>query len=332
MLIGVLLLSVLCIPLPTDATSNYYALQACVQNACGGSTCSNLFDVPGNWNAIGSMPCSSCMRGGSQTQWWTGSACQDVSTVPPGYYLTGSMYGIAYGCPRGSYCPGGASNYIICPQNFYCPDGIYAYECPQEYTSTGGATVCVTCASTWGAIPNGYYVGHCNNRLCNPGYTMSNGACIQQCPSGQYASSTTTCAACQTCPAGTYTSTACTVSTNTACPACATGTYNPTLGAGSCSACLATCPSGQTIVQACTSTTNAVCGGCPAGFYCTTGSTAATPCPAGSYCLSGSTAPFICPPGSYCPAGASAPLTCAIGTYVGGSGDICPNHPSTRKT
>lgn len=127
------------------------------------------------------------------------------------------------------------------------------------------------------------------------------------------------------CPAGS--------STESNCPA---GTYNPYTKKKSASDCISCDPGSYCATAGLT----AVTGTCTAGYYCSLGSTTATPtsgvggqCQAGYYCPAGATTPLPCPPKKYCSgAGLSAPQgDCQAGYYcVGGATSSAPTNLATQ--
>ena len=128
-------------------------------------------------------------------------------------------------------------------------------------------------------------------RVCPAGYTWAAGAtafAASPCSAGKY------------CPAGS--------STETSCPA---GTYNPYQKKATLTDCISCDPGSYWATAGLT----AVTGQCTAGYFCTLGSTTATPtsgvggqCQPGYYCPAGATVALPCPPKQYCStAGLSAP-------------------------
>ena len=116
---------------------------------------------------------------------------------------------------------------------------------------------------------------------------------------------------------------------NTSSTPCPAGTYQPSIGATSLSACLNS-PAGYFVPVAGSAAFIAV----PPGYMSSQKAISPTICSAGTYSAGGASACTACPSGYQCPtAGMSAPLQCAAGTYASGGtacltcprGSYCPD-------
>ena len=165
-----------------------------------------------------------------------------------------------------------------------------------------------------------------NNLLVNAVHPASTAAklpvtfALTPCPSGHY------------CPEGTR------FDSEFPCPL---GTFNNNTGAGDASACTA-CSPGKYCPFAGMTTPE---GDCAPGWYCTGGSSSATPLPGGNSTavsivncttISQCSCPNInvtggrCPPGHYCPAGSSAPIPCPPGFFCTEFGLSSTSGPCTQ--
>ena len=212
-------------------------------------------------------------------------------------------------CLPAKYCPHPDMQYLTdCPKGFYCPTGAsMPTVCdPGTYTITSNQVVAATC-------PVGFF-------CANPG-TVTPAAC----PPGKY-SPTTGATDCTPCPVGKFCNAATTdpitgltggTITPTVCPI---GQYQDQTGQAACK------PS--TVGNFCPTTGMTTPTPCPVGSYCpTTGLSAPTPCPPGQYCPSmGGSTTTPCPPGTYCPnQGSSTATPCPVGTYCPSAGSSSYN-------
>ena len=251
-----------------------------------------------------------------------GFYCPTGASAPkltePGYFAISQNQSAQTSCPSGQYCPrAGTVTPLACPPGkFYKKLGV-----------TGpGATECTTC-------PAGSF--------CNDTGTSTNGPIgtidPTPCPAGQYQDLTGQ-NVCKTCPIGSFCPTT-GLTTPTTCPV---GSFCPTTGLSVPTPCT---PGGY-----CPTTGGSMATPCPVGTYCPNqGSTVPTPCPVGGFCPSvggssynqcpiggicpipGGSTSTTCPPGQYCPnvGLGSMGSTCPPGTYsAGGAGSTCTLCPA----
>eukprot|EP00704_Kipferlia_bialata_P000894 g894.t1 len=212
----------------------------------------------------------------------------------PGYFSSSQGRTVCQDCPAGYYCDGlSPETYTPCPQGYYCPSGsdtAHDHPCPAgtygASTSLVSESQCTPCTAGSYCATEGLLAP---TAVCSAGYVCYNGETAaftegQECPAGYY------------CPAGT--------SVPTACPS---GTYKSTTGGMAVTDCVE-CSAGSYCDL---SGLSAVAGDCAAGYYCTGGSSSATPQLVDGANVYG----YVCPAGHYCEAGTSEPEPCAEGTY-----------------
>lgn len=239
---------------------------------------------------------------------------QPVGRCSAGYFCSGGSdtsmpVGVASGdkCPTGFHCPEGSAS----PQN--CALGTYApverletcQRCPAGYTCNNTHYTPCPCGHYCPEGTGSDFEVPCDEGTINNLTLQTSVAACMPCPAGSYCGDRGRCAIEGTCSAGYY----CSGSTTVATPStnggrCNAGTICPQ---GSTSP--VPCPAGKYCPDAGAS---APAGPCFAGYFCTSGSSSATP-------VDG-TSGDVCPPGRFCPAGSSSPQPCPPGTFMPNTG------------
>jgi hypothetical protein len=191
-------------------------------------------------------------------------------------------------CPQGFYCPSGTIVPVPCPIGTYNDE--YLKKAETDCKSCSSGYYCPTRGQAFAVdeCPLGYY---CDSRATKPDwYTCP---ISKFCPSGTGVP--------LDCPDGTYLNTGLALD-YTDCTPCTPGYY---------------CEGqGKTFAQITdvndASSTYALCS---AGYYCTQGSSIATP-------ISMTGIGDLCPTGHYCPTGTITPLKCPIGTFARQTGQV----------
>ncbi|XP_063291751.1 zonadhesin-like [Pelobates fuscus] len=273
-------------------------------------------------NTTGGFSAESCVPCYAGYFCATGGLSSPTGECAAGFYCPANVTSVsptAFLCPRGHFCPSGASYPIPCPTGEYqpnsgshtcipCQPGYFCQEavagdpqkCPPYSYCPAGALYPLTC-------PNGTYT------LSERGGLREKGECLP-CPPGKYCRGGKLQGACS---AGHF---------------CLSGSseYTP-YGQNFSRSSLNECRWGQ------------MCAGiCPAGFYCQEGTVLPHPCPAntlrmapgarhrndclpcpqGYWCREGNPAPAPCPAGHFCTGvnqtvadGIVGPQECPIHTY-----------------
>lgn len=181
-------------------------------------------------------------------------------------------------CPKGYYCPTGATVPIICTVLNYCPEGSEAPTvCPDgtyndDQTGLEASDQCKECITGWycqaGAIVDrcdaGYYCDSGSTDIVDSNF---------ECPVGYY------------CP--DYLSTDC-QDVDTDCAACT----DDVCRAEKCCLFPIRCPE-NTIRETTGAAQSSDCDACPLGYYCLSGSNTKKACPRGFYCPSSGTEKII---------------------------------------
>lgn len=261
-------------------------------------------------------------------------------------------------CPKGKYCPAGASAPTDCPAGTYQPNFGAAAEAeclscpPGNYCSASGL------AAPSGVCSSGFYCEGGNKSpspataVCAIGHYCPAGS-VQQiiCNEANYQSAVKE-DSCPLCPNNNYcfeTNSPKLCDAGYYCPGgnkkkpCFPGKYGDTTGQATEPTACKTCPAGKACELFGTTTNTKTC---KAGYYCEAGSITPIPknasekggrCSRGFYCPEGSSAEIACPGGKYCEkTGLSEPSgNCEKGYYCTGSttrqnpltgqGAICPD-------
>ena len=246
------------------------------------------------------------------------------------------------------------------------PLGTCSFACPAGYVREYGSSDCAACnmgtffnasAGTCQLCAAGTFAPYTGSIRCTPcplgaSQAEPGASSCEPCSPGAFSSSTGA-TACAACPVAGYCSAAGATSASMAFEACASGTYNPNVGASSnascipclmgkanpvprssdpaaCKACLPGSVAGRTGATACelcrpgkyqASAEQTACQDCPPGRFCVEGTSAPVPCPGGtrkSTTLAVMTSVddcVICPVGTFCSVGSAEPSDCAPGTF-----------------
>ncbi|GKT26470.1 conserved unknown protein, partial [Aduncisulcus paluster] len=293
----------------------------CGQGATSSTSCDAGTRMITDYLGLGILDCLPCERGTACPTATTTDACGSNHFCPintssntsnicyPGTKTLDTDLYAHYqcdSCDAGTYCelPDDLTSTTApeqtCPAGHYCPSGTKRateYPCPPgTRISTGdgtntGVDQCEDC-------PVGYFCPHGSADVENSGDDY-------KCPLGHY------------CPVGT---------THKREYPCEAGTYQDTLGQGSCEQCTIGhfCPEGSYEAVECPigeyqdQTGQSECLDCPEGQICSSpGTSSPVTCDPGTYSNEG-LACVSCPKGYYCPSGVSKPLACPAGMYCSG--------------
>uniref|UniRef100_A0A0G4HJ42 Tyrosine-protein kinase ephrin type A/B receptor-like domain-containing protein n=1 Tax=Chromera velia CCMP2878 TaxID=1169474 RepID=A0A0G4HJ42_9ALVE len=314
---------------PANCDAGYYCTGASTTNipssAPEGGQC-----AAGTYCPAGSVASVTCDAGSYCSTAGLGSP---QASCPAGYYCpAGTSTSTSNPCTAGHYCPLGSSTPVACPPGTFLAStqNDALADCTTctggSYCESSGLTAVTGPCSAGFYCPAGSSAFRPSGSICPAGSSCSAGvASPSGCSSGNYQPLTGQ-SSCDACPAGRYcnstdalsceTGKYCTGSNTQASQSdCATGTFNDIVGrsaSSECQSCLPGTYCGSTGLSAPT-------GDCTAGYYCTGGTTSATPSSNGGQCTTG----------TYCPTGSPEAVVCPAGYYCSGSGRTTPNAKCT---